>query len=307
LLTVRKLARRSLEAVLIAARGVHLGPGLRQDRAFVLAYHNVVPDDLAGSGDASLHIPLSLFRRHLDVIQESCRVVPLRDLLSGEWRGGDRRLAVSFTFDDGYRGTFALALPELGRRKFPATVFIAPGLLGDRTLWWDALSDSRQRAVPAALRRSILEAERGTTAGARRVAAAGGWAWRELPELLRTVTAEELKQMVEKYEVTLGSHTWGHTSLPRVSESTRMTELADARNWLAAHFAEACLDVVSYPYGHCSPEVEAAAAATGHRGGLALEARSLTGSEAEACFRIPRMNVPAGLSTRGITLRLARR
>lgn len=159
-------AKPILERVVRLARG---SPRRMRHRALVLAYHNVVPDGLAGRGDRSLHLPMSTFLRQMDLLQAHCRIVPLIDILAGV--RDDDRPVVAITFDDAYRGAVEHALPELSRRGLRSALFVAPGLLGAQSLWWDELA-----AVPdglsGTLRATVLQSDAGRQSPAReRIAA----------------------------------------------------------------------------------------------------------------------------------------
>lgn len=302
--TLRAVARGTAEGV-VAVTGVdRLGRWVRRGRAMILAYHNVVPDDLAGRGDSSLHLPLSVFRRQLDLISRECRPLPLMDLLGGAWDPQPGRLPLAITFDDAYRGALALAVPELAKRHLTATVFVAPALLGDRTLWWDALAASVEGGPAPDLRARILEAGNGRLEKAREMGARDGAGWQEMPELLRTSTEAELTRAVTRGECTVGSHTWSHASLTSLDDAAVAEELARSRSWLRDRFGDAYVDAVSYPYGNWSSAVENVAEACGYRAGLALTSGSLRAGSSAGRFRVPRMNVPAGLSETGMRIRM---
>lgn len=302
--TLRAVAKGTAEGV-VAVTGVdRLGRWVRRGRAMILAYHNVVPDDLAGRGDSSLHLPLSVFRRQLDLISRECQPLPLMDLLGGDWDPQPGRLPLAITFDDAYRGALALAVPELAKRRLTATVFVAPALLGDRTLWWDALAVSVEGGPAPDLRARIMEAGNGRLAEAREMGTRDGVGWHELPELLRTSTEAELTRAVTRGECTVGSHTWSHASLTSLDEPAVAEELARSRSWLRDRFGDAYVDAVSYPYGNWSPAVENVAEACGYRAGLALTSGSLRAGSIAGRFRVPRMNVPAGLSETGMRIRM---
>src|SRR5690606_40922240 len=88
-----------------------------------------VPPEDAGQGDTSLHLPLPRFIQQIERVARTHEIVDLETTLSGP---GHRPRAV-LTFDDAYRGAVTLALPELRKRGLPATVFVAPALLGQST------------------------------------------------------------------------------------------------------------------------------------------------------------------------------
>ncbi len=75
-----------------------------------------------------LAIPLRAFLRQLDAIEASG--LPVVDLYAAS---DDEHDAVAegvvLTFDDGYRDVLELAIPELERRGFAATVFVVPGAI----------------------------------------------------------------------------------------------------------------------------------------------------------------------------------
>lgn len=302
ILALRAVARGTAEGV-VAATGVdRLGRWVRGGRAMILAYHNVVPDELAGAGDSSLHLPLSVFRRQLDLIRRECQPLSLEDLLNENWAPQRGRLALAITFDDAYRGALAVALPELAERDLVATIFVAPALLGDRTLWWDALASGPDGQVEAGLRSRVL-ARDGRLESARQVAAKEGAPWREMPEMLRTSTEAELSDAVHGGRCTVGSHTWSHASLTDLDEAAT-EELAGSRAWLRDRYGNAYVDAVSYPYGHWSSAVERSAAACGYGAGLALTRGSIRRGRDTGLFRLPRLNVPAGLSEAGMRIRM---
>jgi peptidoglycan/xylan/chitin deacetylase (PgdA/CDA1 family) len=300
---LRAVARGTAEGVVAATGMDRLGRWVRNDRAMVLAYHNVVPDDLAGQGDSSLHLPLSVFRRQLDLICGECQPLPLMALLRGSWTPRRGRPALAITFDDAYRGALALALPELAKRDLTATVFVAPALLGDRTLWWDALATGRGEVEPD-LRSRILDKGNGRQEDARQLAARDGARWQEMPDMFRTSTEAELTRAVTDGGCTVGSHTWSHASLTSLDAAAATVELARSRSWLMERYGDAYVDAVSYPYGNWSAAVESVAAACGYRAGLALTKGSIRAGSDTGRFRLPRMNVPAGISETGMRIRM---
>jgi peptidoglycan/xylan/chitin deacetylase (PgdA/CDA1 family) len=301
---IRTSIKGVLERTASVTRIDRFGRWVRRGRAVILAYHNVVPDELAGMGDSSLHIPLSVFRRHLDLITQECRPVSLEDLTIGNWGRVPGPLTVAITFDDAYRGVLEVALPELVHRRLKATVFVAPALLGDQTLWWDALATTWLERPEIGLRSRVLKMGRQSLKAARLLGATNGAVWQEMPELLRTVTESELVHAAMRGTCTVGSHTWSHPSLPTLSDSELAEELTRSRDWLQDRFGRAFIDTVSYPFGHYSSRVETAARASGYRAAFALTAAPLPAGTAEMQYCLPRMNIPASLSKSGMSLRL---
>jgi peptidoglycan/xylan/chitin deacetylase (PgdA/CDA1 family) len=291
---VRQTVKRLLETALRLAWKT---PRKMRGRSLILAYHNVVPDALAGLGDHPLHLPLSTFVRQLDLIQTHSQAAPLADVLAGVV--SDLGPVVAITFDDAYRGAVDLALPELARRGLPTTVFVAPGLLGRQSLWWDELADGTQ-GLPAEIRKRVLERGEGRGGPLRehcRSAAA-----RPLPDCYGCASEHQVRDLGRYPKVTLGAHTWSHPNLTRIDPGELAKEMSRPLEWLRSAQVPT-LPVLAYPYGLSSPAVEAAAEQAGYHAALLVEGGWFAGGGSP--WRVPRYNVPAGLSADGFALRLS--
>jgi peptidoglycan/xylan/chitin deacetylase (PgdA/CDA1 family) len=297
--------RAALKAVgeLVLARGgpARLARRLRRGEALVLAYHNVVEDGTPTFGDHSLHLPRSAFARQLDLLQATHEVVPLASLLEGGNPDPDRPRAV-LTFDDAYQGMVTVGARELAGRGLPATIFVAPGLIGSRSFWWDALADAAGEGLAPELRQHALDALAGRDAEIRRWAAERGLREIGLPECARPATEAELDWVDRNTGITFGAHTWGHPNLLRLSDYALAEELARPLAWLRARFARV-LPWLSYPYGFHSPEVRRAAESAGYHAALSLEGHWI-GTLGDR-FAVSRLNIPAGLSTHGFATQTA--
>lgn len=290
----RELGKRAVEKALrvgLAGRGRMAG------RSLILAYHNVVPDSEAGRGDRSLHLPWSTFLRQLDLIQTAGDVRPLTTLLAGHL--AEDRPTIAITFDDAYRGAVTLALPELDRRGLPAMLFVAPGLLGAENFWWDELAAST--GLETQLRRAALDRHAGRAAAIR--GSLGPAVPARLPHWYRGASAGEIHELAAHPRLYLGAHTWSHPNCTRISEADLREELTQPLAWLRRG-SVASMPVLAYPYGLGSPTVEAAAAAAGYTHALRIDGGWLP-RRGVSPWRIPRYNVPAGLSADGFALRLA--
>lgn len=274
-------------------------PARMRSRALILAYHNVVPDGFEGQGDRSLHLALSLFRRQLDLLQAHCRVTSLPDLL--EYGPGLDRLSVAITFDDAYVGAVELALPELAQRGLPATLFVAPGLLGARSFWWDELAQG-PGGLSATRRRAALDTHQGRS-DAVRAAFHDPRSGTSLPQWYACAEETPVRSLAHSEGLTLGAHSWSHPNLTRLTAQELIPELTRPLEWLASTNART-LRALAYPYGLHSPEVQAAARAAGYDAALRVEGGWL-GREAGDRLAVPRFNIPAGLSEDGFMLRLS--
>jgi peptidoglycan/xylan/chitin deacetylase (PgdA/CDA1 family) len=294
-LNVRWVAKRLLE------KGLRLTLGWRnrvKSGHLILAYHNVVPDELAGRGDRSLHLPVTRFLRQLDLLQSHCRVAPLAEILAGA--ASEQRPTVAITFDDAYRGATELALPELARRALPTTMFVAPGLFGSRSFWWDEMASGRVGLAPE-VRKSVLERGRALNQdGSTSMPVNPGR--EDLPECYACADEGQVRDISDLATVTLGAHSWSHASLPRLDPDELTVELSRPLEWLGSWHG-ATLPILAYPYGLRSAAVETAAARAGYSAALLIDGGWYT-TEASR-WAIPRYNVPAGLSEDGLWLRLA--
>lgn len=318
---LRSAARGALERVLVGSGAAARSRRREAGRVAVLAYHDVVPDREAGRGDVSLHLGLDRFRRQLDRLLETHRVVPLPEAVAGqegappgsggrEGEGGssgervgggsggpEGRPAAALTFDDGYRGVLRHAVPELVARGLPATVFVCPGLLGEEGFWWDRVADTAQGPSPERRSRALGEL------GGRQSAVLEAFGGAAVPDDYRPITRDELRELASRPGITVASHTWSHPDLTALDDGELRRELARSREWLAREVPPASFlgGHLTFPYGHWDGRVAAAARAAGYRylyrveGGLAWPT--------PGGGVLPRINVPAGVSLRGFELR----
>lgn len=289
----------------ILSEGVVARTGLRRvaKRGLVLGYHNVIPRQAWPIGDTSLHLPIDAFVRQLDYLQEVACVVPLQDLLTESGvPSGDPRPRVALTFDDGYRGALTLGLEELRARGLPATFFIAPGLLGDRTLWWDGLSHPGGQGLRY-IRKHAVEDLGGRSQAILRWAMAEGLEFRAMPAECRPVTEAELCALDGIDGITFGAHSWHHPSLRRLDQAHLRLEMERPLRWLRVRL-RAVGSWLAYPYGQSSPAAAEAAQGCGYAGALLADGGWLP-RRRTSLFQLPRLTVPAGVSPRGFQVRLA--
>lgn len=268
---------------------------LTPGRTSILAWHNVVDPADAGFGDSSLHLPLPAFIAQVEHIARTHDVVPLDEALQTD--GRRRRPRAALTFDDAYRGAVTLALPELRRRGLPATMFTAPALLGAASTWWDDLAAAG--LLSDEIRHNALQEHAGRADRVR-----GTYltiAPRLLPSTFGIATEEELRAQTRD-GVTIGSHSWAHEHLPSLERDELKQNLQRTLQWLE----DGGLPYTKYlslPYGATNAQVEEVAVATGHPAVLLVSGgRAHQGNDTS---RIPRINIPAGMSVRGLDLRLS--
>lgn len=298
---IRNWGKRLVEHVLVASGVARSAQRRVQGRALILAYHNIVPRSQPAGGEQALHLPQDVFASHLDVLQDMLDIVPLDALLAAGTRAAPAsRPRAAITFDDAYRGAVGAGVDELARRSLPATIFVAPGFVDGGTFWWDALADAG--TLPDALRHEALTTAGGDDGAVRRWAAARGLSLRQTPSHATVASEAELQAAARHDGITLGSHSWSHPNLTRLAGPRLEEELRRPLEWLQARFSRVT-STLAYPYGLASVDVERAAAAAGYDAGLLIAGGWRRGDEHP--FRVPRLNVPAGLSPNGLALRSA--
>lgn len=294
-MSLRSVARTSIENAAVRSGVTTVARALVRRRIAILAWHNVVAPDETGFGDSSLHLPLDAFLRQVELVARTHDVLPLDEAL--EATPGSRPRAV-LTFDDAYRGAVTLALPELKRRGIPATVFVAPALLGAASTWWDDLGAAG--ALSVSVRDQALSVHAGR-ADPVRAAFLGMLARRPLPSSFGIATTDELRTYAGD-GITLGSHSWGHEHLPSLAEPELRDNLQRTLAWLR-DFGLPYSRWLSLPYGAGSGLVCRLALEAGHAGVLRVSGGLLRPTVSRTSG-VPRINVPAGLSTHGLELRL---
>jgi len=297
--SLRGLARGVLEQVVLRTGAAWLARRRRRGEALVLAYHNVLPDGAAPAGERTLHLSLRAFIRQVEWVTRTHEAVPLADVLTPA--GGGHRPRVAITFDDAYRGAVVLAVDELVKRGVPATIFVAPALLGCDGFWWDRLAEPATGVVAPEARRHALEALGGSHEAVCAWAAQQGRPEPELPPFAKPATEDELRLAASRPGITLGSHSWSHPNLSRLGADELARELSRPLAWLHQRFPTV-LPWLAYPYGIASAAVEAAARDGGYAAALLVAGGWLPPGRARR-YALPRLNVAAGLSDGGFVLR----
>lgn len=266
----------------------------------ILAYHDIVPTGARNDGASSLHLPQREFARQLDLISITHDVVSLDSAVTHQ---STERSRVAITFDDAYVGALTAGVEELQRRQLPATVFVAPALLG-RDTWWDIMAMHSAGIVRGDLNSHAMW----QLAGRRDQVlawAAGATTNASLPTpSARIGTLAELESAVAYPRLAVAAHTWSHVNLCAVAADELAREVSLPLDWLSARF-RSFVPMISYPYGLSSREVHAAASRAGYSRAFRVDGGWMNDPVNADPFAMPRYNVPAGLSLDGLRLRLA--
>jgi len=129
---------------------------------------------------------------------------------------GDRAAAISYTFDDGLRDQYTVAVPMLNEAGFHGTFFI----------------------IPSKVSETVEDAE-------RRKNDKRAWG---------TITWDELREMATQgHEI--GNHTWSHRGLTKLTSAEVEAELSKARASIRQHLGTPPL-TAAFPFNQRTPEIE---------------------------------------------------
>ena len=223
--------KKFLFALLHATRIVRIVAWLNRNRVGILCYHGVTGGNHTLPEDPyKLHIPLSVFRRHLDYLQLNFHVVSLAEYLSA--RRERRKLppySMVLTFDDGFRNFATVAAPQLLQRRLPATAF----LITDKSF--------------------AAESSNGFV----------GWRSEDDSSYL---SWKEVAALASK-GLEFGSHTGSHPRLLNLSLDDARTEFARSREAIVRQIGHTEIPL-SYPHGKTSEPLGRLAASVGYSCGL---------------------------------------
>jgi peptidoglycan/xylan/chitin deacetylase (PgdA/CDA1 family) len=243
----------------------------------------------------------------VDWLAEEFEIVPLDKALdsldSFDSPGGRPRAAI--TFDDAYVGAILVAIPELWRRRLPATVFAISNAEPGWTFWWDALADGFPDGMPDTVRDAALSEARGEDDAVRAWATEQELALATLDGEFVAAPWESIRLAAKLPGITIASHTRSHPNLAELGAEEVVRELEDSRRELERQIPES-RPWLAYPYGLSSPAVETVAESAGYELAFRVTGGVIRRKDAlPSRYALPRLNIPAGLSLRGFRLRAA--
>jgi peptidoglycan/xylan/chitin deacetylase (PgdA/CDA1 family) len=294
---MRSVLKRPIERALSSPAVTLVTRQRLRDKRLILAYHGIIPDGAPLAGERSLFITQGDFAAQLDMLSQCVDVAPL-DQIDAE---GDGRPRIAITLDDAYRGAVCEGVLELVKRSLPATLFVAPARLERHVFWWDALA-AGTGTLDETLRSYALSTLSGRDERVRAWAAAAALPTSDLPDYARAATLPELRAAVSQPGITVGSHTWSHANLARLSITEILSEIDRSRAWLKTQFGSKAIDWLAYPYGLDSVAAHHALEHASYAGGLRIAGGWHHRSRVSP-FARPRLNVPSGLSVAGLKAR----
>ena len=194
-------------------------------RVPVLMYHRV--GALGSRDDARLCVCPWQFETHLAWLADhGYRPCTLADFCG--WLGGSKTLpagSVLITFDDGFAGLHEHVLPRLSARRWPATVFLVSGLIGQRDHW-----------------------------------TAGEFGCGDTHALLARGQVAEMARHGFEFH----SHSRTHADLTALCDADLQAQVRGSRDELRDLLGTA-VDAFAYPYGRMDERVRGAVEAAGYR------------------------------------------
>jgi peptidoglycan/xylan/chitin deacetylase (PgdA/CDA1 family) len=212
------MVKKILFALLLITGVTRLFGMLNRRQITILCYHSVTAQEPPILDDPhKLHIPASLFVKHLEYLKRNHNVISLDEFLAAMHE--QRELpdySVVLTFEDGQRNFLTVAAPHLKRLGMLATTFVITGYTS--------------AAVTPSLNHKWQPADDQTFLS-----------WPDVAELAQD-------------GITFGSHTCTHPRLPELSVTEAEKELVDSREALSARVPQTQF-ALSYPYGQVSDEI----------------------------------------------------
>ena len=198
-----------------------------------------------------------VFDRHIQWLKGHCHLAPIADLIGNERMRETDKPVVAITFDDGYEDNHSYALPILSKYRAPATFFITAGFV-ER----DPAVMTRFQQLLRCRMDDLVPLE-----------------WPQVRELRAS-------------GMDIGSHTYSHPNLARLSRAETEEELQISRDLIADRLG-AAIDWFAYPFGkpkvHFTSMTTDVVRATGYRAAAAVTFRGVR--QSDPAVSIPRFFV----------------
>jgi peptidoglycan/xylan/chitin deacetylase (PgdA/CDA1 family) len=207
------------------------------------------------------------------------------------------KMRVMFTFDDGWKDNFTIALPAMRNRGIPATMFVCPGLVGRTLPFWPeviaSLLGEASPRVPAVEIESLIETLKTYSAERRQQFIARLYQMHSPAgdgntyEGDRTVSWDDIREM-DAAGVRFGCHTHTHQILTTVPAQIARQEIRESKRAIEAALSTCC-DLFAYPNGNTSAATRRILAEEGFSAAFTTQRGAWT--SAGDRMAIPRVNV----------------
>lgn len=111
----------------------------RNGRYLILGYHRVKYPSKGQYMEPGMYVSPAAFEKQMRIIEEFFEVVSLEDICKKV--PNSRKPTCVLTFDDGWNDFYTNVYPVLKKYRYPATVFLPTGYIGNnKILWTDAFA-----------------------------------------------------------------------------------------------------------------------------------------------------------------------
>jgi peptidoglycan/xylan/chitin deacetylase (PgdA/CDA1 family) len=244
---------------------------------------------------------------------EGIPVVTLHEALTRAAQGDGN--CVCFTFDDGYRDNFEVALPIFQRFNAPFTVFLTTGFINrTATMWWSLVEEVLREntevflhhrdgglTLPTgtiALKRSAFKVLHGlfiAASASERERMAAQLADRYGADLLarhrnHAITWDMAREMVASGLVEFGCHTVTHPMMSRLSDIELYDEVVASASEIERKTGRAPI-LLAYPYGNLGAREMVLTEKLGFSAAVTTRPQVLTPATPHTPFAIPRVSL----------------
>lgn len=275
--------------------------------AVILAYHRVAPPPASDPWGLAVHP--DRFEDQLAVLRADFEVLSLAEIAEAVHGRYLPRRAVAITFDDGYLDNLENAKPRLMATALPATIFLATGLLGRSSYWWDRLV-----TLFANVSKDVRREQSLANCFGKQVGISLQEAWLFLRDLsldekeraldqathllnetsdpldgARPMTIKEAKEFPNEL-LTYGAHTVSHAWLPALEAHELAWEIDESKK-VCDELSSSPTTAFAYPYGAHSQEVAETVSAFGFQIAVTVTKAAVTDqSQPMALPRLPVRN-----------------
>ena len=194
-------------------------------------------------------LPTERFNAQMLWLKSHARVISLDEMLRAR-TDANSSLRCVISFDDGYENLYKNALPILDRLKFPAVAYVPAGAIGE----------TNQRPPSDQKGLSCYE---------------NMLSWRQVREM-------------SERGVTIGSHSFDHVDLARLSEREAFGQLESSRILITERIGKTC-DHFAYPWGSFNSQTPRSVESAGYASAVTVIHKGITVEQHR--FLLPRVNI----------------
>ncbi len=293
-----KISSKISHSVVMALRELKAMPGFysrfyKEARgARILIYHGVCLENHTRFN--TLFVIKKTFEAQLQFYKKHFHIVSLDDFYKKNFK--EDRFNICITFDDGFANNYKYVVPLLEKYKVPATFFVTAIRHAEYDILWNDFltiasvsgpnhfvfgnemfkKNSRNTYISSITKKTLSETlkQYGFDAKKKMMALLEPYASfkqkKELEDYWLQMTNEEIKKAAASPFVTIGSHSYYHNDLAKISSIEVSYELRESKTFLESLIKKP-VNLIAFPYGSYSPAVITEAVKAGYDQLLATE------------------------------------